>query len=337
MAFKDMIFRLTGDVPGLPGRTARTHIIEAMQRIYDEQMWSWQLKEGGWLTPGIIGGTVLPYQSLGTITATAYSTSIVGDATAAALWQAYVAAGKLPLITQFQIRCAPYSLYNIIAFNGTNTFTLDRPWMEPDGAGLTYMMYQAYFAAPVLDFKRFFSIWDPTNSAPLDYWSYDRRRLAVEDPQREIFDEPAYVVPYEIDNRAGSATLGYMLFELWPHPLSILPYSFAYLRSGPLPSAMTDTVPPPLTEEAVMWRAREVSYLWKEAHKGEDMKRGSGADWRFLAQAASKEYQDAIKNVKDRDRDLVDLYFNKYRRYMTIQDSGEPFATITGGLNVGRM
>ena len=52
----------------------------------------------------------------------------------------------------------------------------------------------------------------------MDWWSKTEIDLANEDAERTDFDEPLYVVPYEVDTRAGSATYGQMLFELWPHP-----------------------------------------------------------------------------------------------------------------------
>lgn len=342
MAFQNMSFGLVGQVPGLSMPLAQTFINEALGRVYDRQMWSFQLGESGWLTPGLqfpTQGSTAVGQSAGTITTTAYSDQVVGDATAAAAWLDYFNAGTLPLLTSFQIRVPYYSLYNIIAYDGVDTFTLDRPWMEPDGSGQTYMIYQAYFPVPVSDFKRFFAIRDTKNNAPISYSKYGQRDLAVRDAQRVQFNLPAYAVPYEVDKRGAgtvnaSPTLGYMLYELWPHPLSQWPYTLAYLRRGTLLSAPTDTVPAPLTEELVMWRAKEVAYQWKEAQKGDGLARGSGADWRFLAQAAESEFGKELKIIADRDRDMCELYFNRYYRDFELQG---PYATINNGLNVGRM
>ena len=340
MPYINMTMGLVGQVPGLPFPLAQTIVNDALGNIYDDQMWSFQLAESGWLTPGLLfsSGSVTT-QSTGTITAVAYSNQVVGDANASALWAAYVAAGTLPLITSFQIRSPYYSLYNIIAYSvnggGFGVFTLDRVWMEPPGVDLAYMVYQAYFAAPVADFKRFFSIRDTTNNAPIDYWSLGQKDLMDMDPQRTVFNQPAYAVPYEVDNRVGSATLGYMLYELWPHPLSVLPYTIAFLRRGNLLVNPTDTVPSPLTEELVMWRAREVAFIWKEGQKGDGMERGSGADWKFLSQAAASEYAKRWKRISNKDRDLVDMYFTRYVRGAVAGWNGVPFSNATGQLNVG--
>lgn len=336
MALAQMAFSLTGQVPGMEMPLAITTINEALGYIYDFQIWSFQFKEDGWFTPGLQFQGSAFGQSLGTITATRFTTMVVGDATAAAAWLAYSLAGTLPVLTSFQIRSPYYSLYNIIAYDGINTFTLDRPWMEPDGAGLTYMIYQAYFPVPVTDFKRFLEIRDTTNAAPINYAKYSRRDLSVRDPQRTVFNLPAYAVPYEPDARVGSPTLGNMLYELWGHPLSQLPYTFSYLRRGALLLLPTDTVPYPLTEELVMWRAKEVAYLWKESQKGEGIQRGAGADWRFLSERADTEYKKALKIISDRDRDMVMAYFTRLYPGAEMGFFGEPFATINSQLNVGR-
>jgi hypothetical protein len=336
VSFNNMIQRMVLEVPILASSYANTLINEALGVIYDSQMWSFQLGTSGWLTPGLLfpGG---PGTSVGTVTTTNYSPLVVADAPAAAAWAAYT---KRPFLTECQFRSPYYSLYSIIGYQanvpsaGLATLTLDRPWMEPAGIAQTYMIYQAYFPAPVPDFKRFLSARDTTNSAPIDYWSLSQKDLSVMDPERTIFDEPSYFVPFQQDQRPGSATLGNMLYELWPHPLSVLPYTYQYLRRGPMLVKPADMVPVPLTEEVLLWRAKEAAFLWKEAQKGENMERGSGANWLLLAGEARDQFKLTMKPVKDRDRDLCELYFNRFNRDMW--NMGEPFATEIGQLNVGR-
>jgi len=336
MSLNTMSRRLSLEVPLLPDSYARTLLDEALGTIEDEQLWSFQLKESGWLTPGLLFPGA-PGVSIGTVTYTPYSNQIIGDATASAAWLSYVAP---PFLTQFQIRSPFYSLYNIISIDTTShppfaTITVDRPWMEPGGVAQAYMIYQAYFAVPVPDFKRFLSARDTTNNWPMDFWTKSQKDLSFEDPQRTIFDDPAYFVPFETDQRPGSSTLGNMLYELWPHPLSQRPYSYGYLRRGPRLQQPADTVPYPLTEDLVLWQAKVAAYLYKEAQKGEQVERGSGADYKFLAGGAEARYKVKLKECKERDRDLVDLYFDKFRRGSG--QTGEPFSNMLGELNVGRM
>ena len=213
------------------------------------------------------------------------------------------------------------------------TITIDRPWMEPPQFNGPYAIYQAYYPAPP-NFKRWFNIRDTTNDEAMNWWDYTQIDLSEEDPQREIFDQPEYVVPFQIDNRPGSPTLGQMLFELWPHPITQLPYTFACQANWPALTAPTDTLPYPLTEELVKERAYEMVSLWKESQKGDDMERGSGANWQFLVQAHHEEYKDLLRQIRIMDRHLMELYFTKAGMSVPF-NAGEPFTNTNGTANVG--
>ena len=110
---------------------------------------------------------------------------------------------------------------------------------------------------------------DTTNNNQLDWWSKTQIDLSNEDAERTDFDEPLYVVPYGPDTRTGSTTYGQMLFELWPHPITQLPYTFGCQANWPALTNPSDTLPFPLTEELVKLRAYEMLYLWKESQKGD--------------------------------------------------------------------
>lgn len=212
------------------------------------------------------------------------------------------------------------------------TLTIDRPWTEPPQVNSGYLIYQAYYVLPN-NFRRFISISDYTNNDPIDWWSMTRAQLDVEDPQRTEFDQPEFVIPYGADTRVGSATYGNLTVELYPHPISQLPYTFVCLCNTPALVNPTDAVPWPLTDELVKWRAREVLYQWCESQKGTDVERGSGANWQFLTQAARKEYEERLKKIRIKDRNLVELYFTKAR--LSTAYGGEPFMNDSNTANVG--
>lgn len=353
MSLNTMAKRMSLEIPNLSDIYARTLLDEALGVIEDDQLWSFQCSESNWITPGLLFPTnnAAVATSAGTVTTKIGSNKVVGDATATTAWANYVASNPFAALTVCQFRNPSYSLYNIIAYDTTSnppfgTLTLDRNWAEPQGNLQPYMIYQAYFPGPVIqvsgqaqvvNFKRFFDIRDTTNNTALDYWSKSQRDLAFEDPQRTIFNDPAYVVPYEIDARPNSPTLGFMLYELWPHPLSILPYSFHFAWRGPRLQNPSDTVPYPLTEEVVLEQGRIQAYLWKEANKGENVERGAGADFKFLAQAQEKVFRMKLKPIKNIDRGLIELYMNTFRPDIGPQVSNDGYATTNGGLNVGRM
>jgi len=212
------------------------------------------------------------------------------------------------------------------------TITIDRPWTEPPQQNSGYLVYQCYYPAPP-NFRRWISISDYTNDDPMDWWTMTRAALDVEDPQRTEFDQPEFVIPYGADTRANSATYGQTIFELYPHPISSLPYTFVCLCNVPPLVNPTDTVPFPLTDEIVKWRALAVIYQWKESQKGDDMERGSGANWQFLTVAAMKEYENRLKKIRIMDRNLVELYFQKAR--LTTAYNGEPYMNTSNTANVG--
>ncbi len=212
------------------------------------------------------------------------------------------------------------------------TLTIDRPWMEPAQAASNYMIYQAYYPAPP-GFKRFFNIRDTTNNILMDFWSKTQIDLANDDPQRTIFDQPYFVVPYQIDTRPGSATLGQQLFELWPHAISSLPYTFMCQANWAPLQYPTDTLPSPLTDELVKERAYEMVALWKESQKGDEMERGSGTNWQFLVKAHHEEYKDLLRQIRIMDRHLMELYFTKAR--MEPPYGGEPYSSPNGNTNIG--
>jgi len=333
--YRDMYQAILGDIPGTSLPQVKRAINRALELIYQWQRWSFQFVENGWLTPGLLGGgpgVGSTVQSPGTITVDPYTNTITGNATASAAWTSLV--GR-PFLTEYQIRIPYYSLYSIIAVDDSNptavVLTIDRPWMEPPQVNAAYMVYQVYFPAPV-SFKNWQSAIDTTNNSPMDWSTYLRSNLDELDPQRTVFNQPEFIVPYQVDQRPNSATLGQMLFELWPHPLQRLPYTWRCNVDGPLLDAPTDTVPFPLVDELVEWRAKEVLYQWKEAQKGDSLQRGSGADWKFLAQEAHAQYEMRLKKVSMVDAGLVTAYWSKFRRDQVT----EPFANILGQLNVGR-
>ena len=214
------------------------------------------------------------------------------------------------------------------------TLTIDRLWMEPSQQNSGYLLYQAYYPAPP-GFRRWDNIRDTTNDEMVDTWTYSQADLAEIDPQREIFgpSQPTYAVPYQIDNRPGSATLGQWMVEIWPHPTSQIPYTFSCQCNWPPLVNPTDTLPFPLSEELVKERAQEQAALWKESQKGDDMERGSGANWQFLVKAHHEEYKELLKQIRIMDRNLVDLYFTKAKRGWPNGNDGFMNTNMTG--NVG--
>jgi len=194
-----------------------------------------------------------------------------------------------------------------------------------------------YFPAPVADFRKFVAIEDPTDGGELDFWSMTQADLAVMDPARSNFSDSAFVVPAGIDQRPGSATLGYQMFELWPHQTNYVPYTFTYRRRGQMPQSPSDfltmTTPYPITEKLVEEKARQILCQDAEAKRDRTAPKGSGANWPLLAQMAEKRYEQLRLEVLDIDLNLdgEQLTHTNLKQL----NNGQPYATMQGGLNLG--
>jgi len=241
------------------------------------------------------------------------------------------ATGGVPNPPVFTVPTGTSATFNVV---NNAIILLDRPWMEPMQFQASYMAYQAYFPMPP-GYKRTFAIRDTTNNNSMDWWTKTQIDLANDDAERTIFDQPYYVVPFQMDTRQGSTTMGQQLYELWPHPITELPYTFHVQANWPLLVNPGDILPYPLTEELVKMRATEMLALWKEMQKGDEMERGSGTNWQFVMTASRAEYLNRMKECRIMDRHLMDLYFTKART--TPPYGGEPYSTVKGQLNVGWM
>lgn len=346
MSLYDVAKGLTGRISNTPLALAQETVKEALGKIYDDRDWSFQreLTYGNWLCPGIVA-------NVGRFFVTPYSNQVVADATATLAIQAYTGA---PFITQLQFRNPAYSIYNVIAYDdglqagspgnpaspnpGFVTLTLDRPWLEPLVGYITYMLYQCYFPAPGKDFRKFIEMRDTRRAASIDFWTMTQAELAVRDPQRTNFSDSCFAVAAGIDQRPGSATLGYQMYELWPQQLAYTPYSFSFNRRGPMPESYNDWLsfepPYPLTNELIRWRAEEVLYQYREAQKDQSAARGSGSNWILLAQMAQKEYLEILDKILAIDVNINNEMFTRIRgrgRW----PSNRPYANQLGGLNIG--
>jgi hypothetical protein len=283
---------------------------------------------GSGQTPGTYTVTVLDNGGSGTGGSVSITVAANGTVTASPI-----------LITAGSGYTSPYIIFSeggtpaTFVVQQIAVLTLDRPWMEPSQpAGSGYLSYQAYFPAPA-GLKKWLAIRDTTNAQTMDWWTYTQVDLSEIDPQRTDFAQPQYVVPYAVDTRQGSATFGQMLYELWQGPTSgQLPYTYQCEAMWPLLSLPTDTVPYPLTEELLKFRTYSVLAAWKESQKGDEMERGSGANWPFLMKYYDEEYKSRLKKVALVDNQLCELYFTRMRRNSF---NSEPFASVGGQMSVG--
>ena len=312
MAFGNMIAEMRGAVPKYSASLAKTHLANAWNDIRNMTGWSFQLFSGGFGTPGLTNA--------GSVTVTYGSDQVVGDAAASTAW----AIASIPngLITQQQFRVNVGTIYNIIAFDGTSTLTLDRPYYDKSaGANQGYSIYQCYYPTPFQDFLTWESVVDVNNAIDLCANGAKKFRDYADqfDPQRQIFSNPGCLIAYGTDQRGAgtpnaSATLGYRMYELYPQPQAQFSYQTWGTRQGADLVNLSDTLPYPITEHLVKSFARVKAYEWAEANKDPRNPRGAGADYRFLMGAVLKEAAGNLKELRSQDRDAVDMWYSVMSR-----------------------
>jgi hypothetical protein len=306
MSFETMASRLTGWVPKLPKSEAYNIVNSAWLDIRNDRIWSFQLMEDGFQTPNVI--------TAGSVTAQLGNNQLTLDANATAALTGLT----LPLITQRQFSIEGYSIYNIVGLSGS-TLTLDRPFVDPPaGPGLSYQVFQAYVVAPVADFKRWIDWRDMFNEQWLSIYT-TRRDINIGDPARLYYTFPYWVLPFQMDNRPGTSTQGWPMFELYPNPLQNISYMRWWIRTGADLINPADTLPYPVPESLVNRRARMLAYQWAEGQKDPSVARGAGTDYKFLVQAAEAEYIRDLRLVGLKDRDLVDQYYSRIGPKMPVK------------------
>lgn len=330
MAFGNLIYELQGAVPNMDAAFAATLINEAYADVRRLGGWSFQQAETGFTVPGML--------ATGTVTLQFGQPTVIGDAAAAAAWLTASQYGSL--ITQRQFRAGGVSgagtMYEIIAFDGVSTLTLNRPFSDPltvltaPVAGQGYSIYAPYLVAPVADFERWLAVLDVANSGWL-MTRGDRRAVNRDDPQRQIFSNPDRLMGIGQDARVGSSTPGWERYELWPGPQNQYLYQAWFLRFGADLVALTDTLPIGIPESMVKARARVRCYEQSEANKDPANPRGAGADYRFLMGASQAQYDKELKAARLRDRDRCDL-FNSTMTRLTGGPAPVTFDPATGGI-----
>ncbi len=304
--FVDMVSEITDLVPALSRIRAKKLINRAWKIVQDSMLWSFQLQQGGFSTPNISTG--------GSVTVAIGSNQVTGDAAASAQWLA------LPIYwspTTQQFRAQGYSVYNVIAMNAANpaavVLTLDRPFVDPLPffSGVAYQMYQAYQPMPK-GFKRFLTCVDMFDQWSMDIWTA-RRTEDLLDPAREIASNPWAMMPLGRDMRGAgtinaSATLGQMLYEMYPYPTTEIAYQWYAVIEAPYLVNNSDTLPYPIDEEVVTQKALTWAYRDAEARKDIMAAKGSNGNYLALKKESEGDFLARLKTLRLLDRDAVDSF-----------------------------
>jgi len=305
MSLASMIAEMRGCVPGYSSLLARTHIQNAWRDIRNLRGWSFQYGQSGFATPGLV--------NQGTVTVAIGGSTVTGDATASAQWA--TASTPISVITQRQFRIGAGTIYNIISADFTiptaAVLTLDRPYIDTStGTGLGYAIYQCYYPVPVQDFEAWESVLDVNNviQINIDQTRGARERINQNDPQRQIFSNPLHLLPLGTDQRAGSATFGWLMNELYPQPQAQYAYQTWFTRAGADLTLPSDTPPYPITEHLIKTMARVRAYEWLIVKLTAENPTHNVSGIQFAMGAAAKEADAQLREIRSMDRDRIDSW-----------------------------
>jgi hypothetical protein len=208
------VYLYSAEVAPLP--LCQRFIRDRYRKICDRVLWSFKLGRGTFQTPDAY--------STGTVTMTNSSAIVAGSGTA---WTSTLIGQQLKVNGL---------VFTITAVGSTTSLTIDQSWYGSTTSGLTYIICQAYITPTPTDFHGWYSVIDPVSSWKL--------RLGMNSSEIDRIDarRSATGTPYVLCNGVyNTASTPYMVYELWPSPLSIKQYMYTYERRIPDLTAPTDT------------------------------------------------------------------------------------------------
>jgi hypothetical protein len=291
-SYIELYSELMGFVPKMSVQLSKIIVNRAWKDVRDSRFWSFLIGYTVLEAPGII--------TAGSVSVIQYATTVTLDATASAA----VTGLSNPLLTLRQFRQASGAIYNIIAADFTVpaavVLTIDQPYIEASNATASYQIYRCYYTPPSSDFKKWASVQCPAQAYTFRSVAWTRKEIDRLDPQRASQGQPYYMATYKLI-KVGS-DIYVPGFEMWPHPTSNFGYFAAYEKAGTDFSANADTLPPQVSRETLMYRARYLCYEWAEANKGRHQEL-QATNWLALRSSVNRDYEDSLKSDQRNDEE----------------------------------
>lgn len=297
--FTDFWNELKGDIPAMSPFKAQNCVQRAWRQIRDARRWSFLFGEAAVYVPAAV--------SDGTVTLTQFSTSVVGDAVAAAAWAPLILHASGIDLTKRQFRSGTYPVYNITAYDPVAlTLTLDRPYMETGGAGSGYSILRCYIEPASVDFLRWESMVDPVNQYRFRQRNLHRTKAELDrrDPYRSTTGQPYILANYKTQSD------GTPIYEMWPHPTAEVTYMAAYSRRG-ADLAATDELPSSTQDELLMCAARCHAYVWAAANAQVHPKELGGVNWHYLLRQEREQYALLLRDAKKTDEESFPMNWSE--------------------------
>ena len=328
MAYADYVAELVGTVPRMSALHAGQVLNRAWRRVRDGRLWSFHFVTGAQLfcPEGIVGGSV---------SAIFGSNLVIADASAAAKLNS-VALAIPPLASPIlgvgrQLRVGSINgvsaptgpNYNIVAWDGVDTITIDRPYGEATTTQSPYQVFKCFYAPPApppftslkadTRFVRYMVISNKYSGyaifGPNLYWS--QAQLDAIDPQRGGQGD-AYIMAQYMDNQLGEPVV-----ELYPNPVRFTTYYASYWSRWPDVSPNQD-LPQKSYElqDLVMFKAKSLASDWALANVN-TFPELQQTNWVAYRQIQDGEYKDSrIECYKQDDEQFPLIPFRQGQGFM---------------------
>lgn len=294
--------QLKGWFPAMETLSCLPFVQQAYKDIRKSRKWSFLRTNGILYVPQQI--------TSGTVTTTQFSPTVQFDATATAALAAIgltPAAPQSPL-TLWQFRVTGGPIYNITAWanntpsGGLSQATLNRPYTETGGSGLSFQVYQPYQPAPTADFDGWLSCVDYTSGYAFRRKNLFRTQNEVDrrDPYRQNFAWPIWMasLDYVVINGANTPR-----YEMWPHPVDGRAYVVEFWVRGDT-VANTDVLPAPISDELIIARARFYGYQFLATQ--ENISKDRAAAIQGQQRYVDAVYKDLLATAKNDDNNVFD-------------------------------
>lgn len=165
---------------------------------------------------------------------------------------AYISPTQVTLALAASVTVGPTA-----TFTYGSALTLDRVYNETTNTSQSALLYRVYYSPLSTNFQRIDHMIDPITGYEFGWEVWPIDALDRMDPQRA-----AVTQPYEVFLHHFDSVTGLPVFELWPGPTTLRAYVVTLWRLGEDFSDDDDALPPQITEELLMTRARMLAYEW---------------------------------------------------------------------------
>jgi hypothetical protein len=195
-----------------------------------------------------------------------------------------------------------------------STITLSRNFNEASNTTANALLYRIYYSPLTTDFHRIDHLVDPITGYEFGWEQHPIDLLDRVDPQRASIREP-----YQLFFKHFDSTTGLPVWELWPGPGVQRAYTVSFWKLGLPFSADTDALPPQITEELLLLRARYLAYEWAAANEPDPRKAQS---YLALMQTAKTKY--STEGQPGRPLGLLDQAMRRDEEVATLQGRTKP-------------